>query len=110
MAVEKWSDRVMVARLADDPQMTDDLVALDQTASHGQHDLVLDFSCVNYVNSSHLARLLKIRKRQTADDGKLMLCGLGTQVWGTFLVTGLDKLFEFSDDVSTALTSLQIAR
>jgi len=110
MPVEKWSDRVLVARLADDPQMSDDLVALDQSITHGKHDLVLDFSTVNYINSSHLARLLKLRKRQNSDNGKLMLCGLGTQVWGTFLVTGLDKLFEFTDNVSTALTTLQITR
>ena len=30
------------------------------------------------------------------------------QVWGAFLVTNLDKLFEFTGDVPTALTTLQI--
>ena len=31
---------------------------------------------------------------------------VSTQVWGSFLVTGLDKVFEFSDSVSTALATL----
>ncbi|HZK81733.1 MAG TPA: STAS domain-containing protein [Humisphaera sp.] len=110
MAVEKWSDRVLVARLADDPQMTEDLLALDETPNHGPHDVVLDFSSVNYINSSHLARLLKLRKRMIADDGRLMLCSVGTQVWGAFLTTGLDKVFQFSDDMATALASIQLAR
>ena len=42
-------------------------------------------------------------------DSRLVLCGAGTQVWGVFLVTGLDKIFEFSDNVSTALATLQLA-
>ncbi len=110
MPIENWSDRVIVARLADDPQLTEDLLTLDHSHAPGPRDLVLDFSSVNYVNSSHLSRLLKLRKRTVADEGRLMLCGVGTQVWGTFLMTGLDKVFHFADDVSTALASLQIAR
>jgi hypothetical protein len=30
-------------------------------------------------------------------------------LWGTFLTTGLDKVFEFSDSVTTALATVQIA-
>ena len=33
---------------------------------------------------------------------RLILCGLNTHVWGVFLITGLDKIFEFSDDVPKA--------
>jgi anti-anti-sigma factor len=99
-----------VARLADDPQMTEDLLAIDQAPNQGAHDVVLDFSSVNYINSSHLARLLKLRKRLVSNDGRLMLCSLGTQVWGAFLTTGLDKVFQFSDDMATALASIQISR
>jgi hypothetical protein len=35
---------------------------------------------------------------------------LDTQVWSAFLVTGLDKVFEFADSVPTALAALQISR
>ena len=30
----------------------------------------------------------------------------GDQVWGVILVTGLDKLFDFHDDLATAIASL----
>ena len=40
---------------------------------------------------------------------KLVLCALPTQLWGTFLSTGLDKIFAFSDNVTTALATVQIA-
>jgi hypothetical protein len=33
---------------------------------------------------------------------------LNDHVWSVMLVTGLDKVFEFTDDVSTSLASLMI--
>lgn len=109
MPVEKWSDNVSVAHLADDPQFVDDLLAIEQSASTGGSDVVLDFAAVHFVNSSNLARLLRLRKIMTAAGRRMVMCSVSTQVWGTFLVTGLDKLFEFSDNVPTALATLQMA-
>jgi hypothetical protein len=40
----------------------------------------------------------------------LILCAVNTHVWGVFLTTGLNKTFEFADDVSLALAGLQIGR
>jgi anti-anti-sigma factor len=108
MPIEKWSDQVSVIHLADDPQFTDDLDALEHRLGQGKSDAVLDFAAVHFINSSNLARLLKLRKRMNADGSKLVLCNVSTQVWGAFLVTGLDKVFEFSDNVMTALATVQI--
>jgi len=109
MPVEKWSDTVSVVHLADDPQFTEDLLTIEESASVGKSDVVLDFAAVHYVNSSNIARLLKLRKQMNLSERRLVLCGLSTEVWGTFLVTGLDKVFEFSDNVPTALATLQMA-
>ena len=55
------------------------------------------------------SKLLKLRKCVVIGDGRqLRLCGLDTHVWGVFLVTGLDKVFEFADDLSMGLASVQI--
>jgi len=108
MAVEKWSENVYLVRLADDPQMSDDLSALEQAVEGRTGSAVLDFTGVRFINSSCLAKMLKLRKQLTADGGKFILCGLGDQVWGALLVTGLDKLFTLADDVSTALASVQM--
>ena len=110
MPVEKWSDTVVVAHLSDDPQFTDDVLSVESAVDNGgSKDAVLDFAAVRMVNSSNLARLLKLRKSTEAKDGRLLLCSVSTQVWGAFLVTGLDKLFDFSDNVPTALATLQMA-
>ena len=104
MAVEKWSDSVVVVRLGDDPQFTEDLAGLPPG-----FDAVLDFGAVNFINSSNIARLLKLRTQYQRSGGRLLLCNISTQVWGVFLITGLDKLFDFSDNVTTALATLQMA-
>ncbi len=106
MPLQRWSDRVVVVHLADDPTFTDDLLALDPTIGG---DVVLDFAAVRHVNSSNLGRLLKLRKQAAAESVRIVLCGLNTEVWGTFLMTSLDCLFEFSDNVPTALATLQMA-
>ena len=109
MPVEKWSDTVSVVHLADDPQFTEELLTIEESASAGKSDVVLDCAAVHYVNSSNIARLLKLRKQMNLSERRLVLCSMSTEVWGTFLVTGLDKVFEFSDNVPTALATLQIA-
>lgn len=109
MAIEQWSESIYVVRLADDPQLTDDLMSLEQALAGKPASAVLDFTGVRYVNSSNLAKMLKLRKQIHAGDRRLVLCGLGDQVWGALLVTGLDKLFTLADDVSTALASVQVS-
>jgi anti-anti-sigma factor len=108
MPIENWSEEITVIHLADDPQFTDDLQTLDQQLEQKPADVVLDFAAVHFINSSNIAKLLRIRKQTGAADRRLLLCGISTQVWGAFLVTGLDKVFEFSDNVPTALATLQI--
>ena len=111
MPIERWSDTVIVAHLADDPQFTEDLESLDaMTGAKGKTaHAVLDFAAVHFINSSNLAKLLKLRTRMIKTDRRLMLCNIPTPVWGTFLVTGLDKVFNFSDNVPTSLATIQIA-
>ena len=110
MPIEQWSDRIGIAHLANDPHLAENLQTAQEHATAKKGDLVLDFAQVRYLNSSHIARLLKLRKAMISDDKRLVLCALDTQVWSAFLVTGLDKIFEFADSVPSALASLQIAR
>jgi anti-anti-sigma factor len=110
MAVEHWSETVLLGQLADDPLYTDDLsVIIEQCTSNTQLDVLLNFANVNYLNSSNIAKLLKLRKLVTiTNERKLKLCGINRQVWGVFLVTGLDHIFDIVEDVSTGLAALQI--
>ena len=108
MPVENWSETVVVVRLGDDPQFSEDLDSLEQTFRTNDVDVVLDFAGVHYINSSNIAKLLKIRKAVVQKEQRMVLCSVNTQIWGAFLITGLDKIFQFADNVTMGLTMVQI--
>ena len=110
MSIEQWSDNILLVKLADDPQFSDELhMLLEQCDRQKAFDVVLDFSEVSYLNSSNIALLLRLRKCVTDNNGRrLKLCCINSQVWGVFLVTGLDRLFDVAEDVPSALAALQM--
>lgn len=111
MPIQQWSDNIVVVDLQDDPQFSDDLNAVvEQIETRTDVDVVLDFKDVTFLNSSNIAKLLKLRKLVViSNERQIKLCGISTSVWGVFLVTGLDKIFEFADNVATALAGLQLS-
>lgn len=109
MPLEKWSESTIVVHLADDPQFSDDLDSVEQCLAQGRCDSVLDFGSVKFVNSANIARLLRLRNQMVQHNNRLVLCNASTQIWSAFLMAGLDKVFTFSDNVTTALATLQIA-
>jgi anti-anti-sigma factor len=108
MAVEQWSEDVDLVHLATDPVFTEEMQCVETSLDHGPKHVVLDFNGVQFLTSSNLARLLKIRKRVYEKGRRMILCCIPTKVWTAFMVTGLDKVFEFSDMVPTALATLQM--
>ncbi len=109
MAIQKWSENITVVELSEDPQLTDELAALIDGLGENLTDVVLNFAAVGFINSSNISRLLRLRKFMIASQKRLILCGVNSQAWGVFLVTGLDKIFEFAHDMATALATLQLA-
>ena len=108
MAIQEWSETITVVELSDDPQFTDELDGLNDRLEAKPTDVVLNFAAVGFVNSSNIAKLLRLRKQMLLHSRRLIFCDVNTQVWGVFLVTGLDKIFEFTNDISTALATLQL--
>lgn len=110
MSIQNWSENVLLVELQNDPQFSDEINSLlELVEERSDVDVVLNLQAVQFLNSSNIARLLKLRKLVTVTHRrKLKLCTLSTHVWGIFLVTGLDKIFDFCDDVTSGLTALQI--
>lgn len=110
MGIQNWSDNIILVNLAPEPQMSEELKTVTQIArDRGNCDVVVDFSDVEIITSSNLAKLLKLRKVLTEADQKLILCAVGVRTKAIFLVTGLENVFEFFDDQFVALAGLQIA-
>jgi anti-anti-sigma factor len=70
--------------------------------------LVLDLSSVVRVCSSNLSALLRLRKALIDRQSQLRLTAPPDPIWALFLTTGLDKVFHFSHDTTTALAELQM--
>lgn len=108
MAIQDWSDEILVVELGDDPQFTDELEGLMERLDGMPGHVVLNFAAVGFINSSNVAKLLRLRKKMINASRSLVISDVNTQVWGIFQITGLDKIFTFTDDIATALAKLQI--
>ena len=120
MPITEWSDDILIVELSDEPSFSEDLSALlrriearpsgagSAAPNGGGPDVILNLGGVTYLNSSNIAQLLKVRQTLANAGRKLRLCAVRDQVWSVMLITGLDKFFDFTGDVSTSLASLQI--
>lgn len=92
--------------------LSEDLATAYESVVHADHtpSLVVDVSNLTHLNSSNLSQLLRLRKAMIDNNQKIVIAGMPDSVWAVFLTTGLDKVFEFQDDVSTALAGLQMER
>lgn len=108
MAYQQWSDRIMVVELGDAPQFNEELYALSEALQSKACHVVLNFAAVSFIDSSNVSRLLRLRKLAMSKGCRVILCDVSTQVWGVLLVLGLDKIFEFTNDMATALATLQL--
>ena len=88
MSIEQWSESILVVELQDDPAFSDDLLALvDDADAKNDVDIVLNFGSVTYLNSSNIARLLKLRKKVSANKRKLVII---TNATWDFCLAGLN--------------------
>ncbi len=69
--------------------------------------LLLDFSGVNYIDSSGLATLIEYFQATQPFSGKLALSGLTPRVRNVFEIVRLEQIFSIHPDNSTALAALK---
>ncbi|MEM1356032.1 MAG: STAS domain-containing protein [Planctomycetota bacterium] len=110
MPIQEWSDQIWVVRLLDEPAFSDELRPLiDRTQTLSDvPSLVIDLAEVTQINSSNLSQLLRLRKAVADRDTQMKIAGPTNAVWSVFMMTGLDKVFSFTPDTSTALAELQL--
>ncbi len=111
MPLQEWSESTLIAEMNDEPSFSDDfetLIGRLESAENGTPDVIVNMLGVSRLNSSNLSQLLRLRKTLISRDRRLRICSVDAAVWSVFMVTGLDKLFDFTDDVATSLASLQI--
>ncbi len=109
MGIQNWSETILLVNLAVEPQLGEELSTVVDMVRRKGRDVVVDFSDVDILTSSSIAKLLKLRKVLVDTDHRLVFCGVGSKTRNIFTVTGLDAVFEFVDDQFLALAGLQMA-
>lgn len=112
---ELWEPGILLSELADEPELSEEFSAIFSRLKGEQSDtphapchLVLSFRGVTYLNSSHIASILRMRKLVLEQGKKIVLCGVNDEVWSMLLLTGLDKVLVFEPDTMTALARIQL--
>ena len=114
MPLNTWSENIMIAELSDEPLFSEDMDGLLQRLEDSVKNdetlpgVIVDLKTVGTVNSSNLGALLKLRTVLGQNDKRLLICSVTDGVWTALLATGLDRVFAFSEDVTTALATLQM--
>ena len=95
-AVEGRIDFVSVLQMDD---------ALQTAISVGQHNMVLDMTEVQYINSAGLRTLAKALTRSRKSRGDLRLAALDPMVMLIFEMVGFDSLFKIYNTLQAAMAS-----
>jgi anti-anti-sigma factor len=69
--------------------------------------LIIDFTGVNYVNSTALGVLVAGHTSYTNRRWEMRLCGVNNSLFAVFAVARLTGVFKFSETRSDALANLQ---
>ena len=109
MAIQNWSEDIVLVDLPCEPEMADELDTVTVAVrDRGNCDVVIDFAKVDIVTSSSISEMLKLRKLLGDCGHRLVFCSVAAATKGIFTVTGLDGIFELADDKFVALASLQM--
>jgi anti-anti-sigma regulatory factor len=109
MGIQNWSDEIILVNLANEPQMGEELQTVVDLIEDGREcDVVVDFSDVDIITSSSIAKMLKIRKGLHECQRQLVFCSVTSQTMNLFKVVALDTVFEIMENQFVALTSLQM--
>ena len=61
MAIQNWSDDILVVELGDDPQFSEELSSVSEAMEAGPRHVVLNFGSVSFFNCSNIDGLLRLR-------------------------------------------------
>ena len=76
-------------------------------ADNELEQLIFDFEGVRFFSSQVLGLLLDVRNEVEGNGGKVVISAIDPQLHRVFKITGLDKIFEFFKDRSSALDALK---
>lgn len=110
MSIQRISDEVLLVVVPKEPQLRDELAKINETVgSRNESDIIIDFSLVEIVTSSSISNLIILHSLLSERGRKLVLCNVALPTRGIFRTVGLENLFDFAADRSSATAIIQRA-
>ncbi len=111
MGIKNLSEDVLLVELpSKSPRIANELKAVNEAVSKKDNcDVVIDFSGVEIIYSSNISNLLILNYLQKDSGHRLIFCNVATVTKCIFVVAGLNEIFEFVDDQSKALATVEQA-
>ena len=106
MTLNQWDDNILILELSDEPDFSEDTDTLLSRLRVGDEpfsNVIVDLQNVVTLNSSNLGALIEIKKLLQTKAKRMVICNISDAIWSTMLATGLDQVFEFIEDTTTAL-------
>ena len=108
MGIKNLSKDVLLVELpSKSPKIAAELKAVNEAVSkRGDCDVIVDFSRVEIINSSNISNLLILRNMQIGCGRRLILCNVATVTKCIFVVAGLNEVFDFAKDITSAMATV----
>jgi len=101
-------DALLVELPSKSPKIAMQLKAVNEAVSNnGGCDIIIDFSRVEIINSANISNLLILHNMVQNSGHRLIFCNVATVTKCIFVVAGLNEVFEFADNKSKALATIE---
>ena len=112
MGIQNLSEDALLVELPPkEPRIANELRRVNEIVSNKDNcNVIMDFSKVEIVSSASISNLMILREMLSGSGHQLVLCSVSLPIKGIFTVIGLEALFDFTDDKSTALESIGHAK
>ena len=80
---------------------------IQERIRNGESNIIIDFGGVEAIDAAGIQSLLSITARLVIKRGKLVICGLGTNISTLFAVTACDQVMEVADSYDDAVKSFR---
>ena len=111
MAIQSWSDGVLLVTLPCEPRLCRELATLnDVLSTHGARDIIIDFGHVDILSSAGISNLLILHKLVRDAGRHLVLSNVTMTTRCIFRIAGLLDVFELVPDRRAALDALNAIR
>jgi len=109
MGIQDMSEDVLLVSLpVEEPHIADELKRVNEVVTEkGGCNVIVDFYGVGIITSSSISNLIILHKFLSERGRKLALCNVAFVTKCIFTVAGLDKIFDFVEDSSAALTAME---